>query len=74
MRMTKDLKTRYFNICYKCKLNSMFNNEEMEKQFYAQRRLLESMLKGNDDEELDYILQKALEKAHDDFNFFTTLS
>ena len=73
MRMNKDLRSRYYNVCYKGKINSLFNNEQMSNQFYAQRRLLESMLKGNE-EELDSILEKALEKAHNDFNFFTTLS
>jgi len=73
MRMNSEIRKKYYNICYKQKLNSLFSNDEMEKQFYAQRRLIEFMLPKNIDE-LASIREKAREKAESDFNFFTTLS
>ena len=73
MMTNSEIRNKYYNICYKQKLNSLFNNDEMEKQFYAQRRLIESMLSKNE-EELDSTCEKAREKAESDFGFFTTLS
>lgn len=73
MRMNSEIRKKYYNICYKQKLNSLFNNKSMEEQFYAQRRLVESILPKNE-EELASIREKAREKAESDFNFFTTLS
>lgn len=73
MRMNSEIRKKYYNICYKQKLNGLFNNESMEEQFYAQRRLIESMLPKNE-KELASIREKAREKAEIDFNFFTTLS
>ena len=73
MMTNSEIKKKYYNICYKQKLNSLFSNDEMEKQFYAQRRLIEFML-PKDIDELASIREKAREKAVSDFNFFTTLS
>lgn len=73
MRMNSEIRKKYYNICYKQKLNNLFNNDVMEHQFYAQRRLIEAMLPKNVDE-LASIREKAKEKAEFDFNFFTTLS
>lgn len=73
MRMNSEIRKKYYNVCYKQKLNSLFNNELMEEQFYAQERLIESMFLKNVDE-LASIREKAKEKAEYDFNFFTTLS
>lgn len=73
MRMNSEIRKKYYNICYKQKLNGLFNNESMEEQFYAQRRLIESMLPKNE-KELASIREKAREKAEIDFNFFTTLN
>lgn len=73
MRMNSEIRKKYYNICYKQKLNGLFSHDEMEKQFYAQRRLIEFMLPKNIDE-LASIREKAREKAESDFNFFTTLS
>lgn len=72
MRLNNEIRKKYFNICYKQKLNNMFEKEQMEYHFYAQRRLIESMYK-NQIKELDSICEKARNKAHDDFNFFTSL-
>ena len=73
MMTSSEIRKKYHNICYKQKLNGLFSNNEMEKQFYAQRRLIEFMLPKNEDE-LASIREKAKEKAESDFNFFTTLS
>lgn len=73
MRMNSEIRKKYYNICYKQKLNGLFNNESIEEQFYTQRRLIESMLPKNE-KELASIREKAREKAEEDFNFFTTLN
>jgi len=73
MRMNSEIRKKYYNVCYKQKLNNLFNNDVMEHQFYAQRRLIESMFPKNVDE-LASIREIAKEKAEIDFNFFTTLS
>ena len=72
MRLTNEMKKKYYNVCYKQKLNFLFNNEQLKEQFYAQKRLIESMFSNH--EELDAIHTKAVEKAESDFNFFTSLS
>lgn len=73
MRMNSEIRKKYYNICYKQRLNGLFSNNEMEEQFYAQKRLIKSMFRKNE-EELASICEKAAEKAESDFNFFTTLS
>jgi len=73
MRINSEIRKKYYNICYKQRLNGLFNNNEMKEQFYAQRRLIKSMFRKNE-EELASICEKAEEKAESDFNFFTTLS
>jgi len=73
MRMNSEIRKKYYNVCYKQKLNNLFNNDIMEHQFYAQRRLIESMFPKNV-EELASIREKAKEMAESDFNFFTTLN
>ena len=73
MKLNKEIKKKYYNICYKQKLNNLFSNESMEHQFYAQRRLIESMFKEHIDE-LTSICENAKDKAQSDFKFFTTLS
>lgn len=73
MMTNSEIRKKYYNICYKQKLNGLFSNNEMEKQFYAQRRLIEFMLPKNE-EELASTREKAKEKAESDFNFFTSLS
>lgn len=73
MRLNNEIKKKYFNVCYKQKLNNMFEKEELAEQFYAQKRLIESMYK-NQQKELESICEKAEEQAFDDFNFFTCLN
>ncbi len=73
MMTSSEIKKKYYNICYKQRLNGLFSNDEMEKQFYAQRQLIESMF-PKDVDELASIREKAKEKAESDFNLFTTLS
>lgn len=73
MRMNSEIRKKYYNVCYKQKLNFLFDNEQLKEQFYAQRRLIESMFSKNA-KELDSIYMKAIEKAEEDFNFFTNLS
>ena len=73
MRINSEIRKKYYNICYKQMLNSLFDNDQMEEKFYVQRRLIESMF-STYGKELDSIYVKAVSKAENDFNFFTTLS
>lgn len=72
MRLNNEIRKKYFNICYKQKLNCLFEKEELAEQFYAQKRLIESMFKTQQ-EELESICDEARGQAFDDFNFFTCL-
>ena len=71
MMTSSEIRKKYYDVCYKQKLNFLFNNEQLTEQFYAQRKLIESMVSNR--EELDATHTKAVEKAEKDFNFFTSL-